>query len=77
MNIAAIGATGFRRNLQHVQSAVFSASLYEINYLIEKERADEADDLSYSPLRYQSTDELRAVKQYIIKNLYKGFIEAS
>ena len=45
MNIATIGATGFRRNLQDVQSTVFSTSLYEINYLIEKERTDEADDL--------------------------------
>ena len=35
------------------------------------------DDLSYTPLRHQSTDELRAVKQYLIENLHKGFIEAS
>ena len=45
VNIATIGATGFRRNLQDVQSTVFSTSLYEIDYLIEKERTDEADDL--------------------------------
>jgi hypothetical protein len=122
VNIAAIGAAGFRRNLQDAQSTVFSTSLYEIDYLLEKERADEADDLqvqetlpeayrdladvfskaasdalpprrpydhkiqltdsntddlSYSPLRHQSTDELRAVKQYLVENLHKGFIEAS
>jgi hypothetical protein len=31
----------------------------------------------YSPLCYQSVDELRVVKKYLIENLYKGFIEAS
>jgi len=122
VNIAAIGAAGFRRNLQDARATVFSTSLYEIDYLIEKELADEADDLrvretlpeayqdladvfskaasdtlpprrpydhkiqltdgntddlSYSPLRHQSTDELRAVKQYLVENLHKGFIEAS
>jgi hypothetical protein len=35
------------------------------------------DALSFSPLRHQSTDELRAVKQYLIENLHKGFIDAS
>jgi Reverse transcriptase (RNA-dependent DNA polymerase) len=38
---------------------------------------DNTDGLSYSPLRHQSADELRAVKQYLIENLHKGFIEAS
>ena len=33
--------------------------------------------MSFSPLRHQSTDELRAVKQYLIENLHKGFIDAS
>jgi hypothetical protein len=45
VNITTIGAAGFRRNLQDAQATVFSTSLYEIDYLIEKERADETDDL--------------------------------
>jgi len=122
INIAAIGAAGYRRNLQDVKSTAFSVSLYEIDYLIEKKLADQKDDLrvqenlpeayqdladvfskaasdalpprrpydhkiqltdentdglSYSPLRHQSADELRAVKQYLVENLHKGFIEAS
>ena len=35
------------------------------------------DDLSYTPLRHQSMDELRAIKQYLVENLHKGFIKAS
>ena len=122
IDIAAIGAAGFRRNLQDVHSIVFSTSLYEIDYLLEKEIADKEDDLrvlenlpeayrdlidvfskaasdslpprrpydhkiqltggttdnlSFTPLRHQSADELRAVKQYLVENLHKGFIEAS
>jgi hypothetical protein len=122
VNIAAIGAAGFCRNLQDERSVVFSTSLYEIDYLLEKEAAEEADDLlvqetlpeayqdladvfskaasnslpprrpydhkiqltdgttddlSFTPLRHQSADELRAVKQYLIENLHRGFIEAS
>jgi hypothetical protein len=38
---------------------------------------ENTDSLSYSPLRHQSADELRAVKQYLVENLHKGFIEAS
>ena len=122
IDIAAIGAVGFRRNLQDIRSIVFSTSLYEIDYLLEKEIADKeddlrvlenlpeeyrdiidafskaasdslpprrpydhkiqltdgtTDDLSFTPLRHQTADELRAVKQYLIENLHKGFIEAS
>ena len=33
--------------------------------------------LGYSPLYNQSTDELKATKQYLIDNLHKGFIEPS
>ena len=33
--------------------------------------------LGYSPLWHQSTDELKAIKQYLLENLDKGFIEAS
>jgi hypothetical protein len=35
------------------------------------------DNLSFIPLRYQLADELWAVKQYLVENLYKGFIKAS
>ena len=45
VNIAAIGAAGFCRNLQDERSIVFSTSLYEIDYLLEKEIADKADNL--------------------------------
>ena len=38
----------------------------------------EADNsLGYSPLYHQSPEELRAVKEYLLDNLDKGFIEAS
>jgi transposase InsO family protein len=33
--------------------------------------------LGYSPLWHQSTNELKAIKQYLLDNLDKGFIEAS
>ena len=46
------------------------------NYKIEIE-PDKENTLSYSPLRQQSTNELRATKQYIINNLNKGFIKPS
>ena len=122
IDIAAISAAGFQRNLQDVYSIVFSTSLYEIDYLLEKEIADKEDDLrvlenlpkaywdlinvfskaasdslsprrpydhkiqltggttdnlSFTPLCHQSADELWAVKQYLVENLYKGFIKAS
>jgi transposase InsO family protein len=123
VDIAAIGAAGFHRNLHDPQAVLFTTSLYEIDYLLEKDRADQedqlrvqqelptayqdladvfsrtasdqlpprrpydhkiqltdgftAENLTYSPLRHQSTEELQAVKQYIIENLHKGFIEAS
>ena len=40
VDIAAISVAGYRRNLQDDQSIAFSTSLYEINYLIEKQLAD-------------------------------------
>ena len=46
------------------------------DYKIEIEPEKE-DTLSYSPLRQQSTAELQAIKQYLINNLDKGFIEPS
>ena len=33
--------------------------------------------LGYSPLYNQSTEELKAIKQYLVDNLHKGFIEPS
>ena len=33
--------------------------------------------LGYSPLWYQSTDKLKAIKQYLLENLDKGFIKPS
>ena len=38
---------------------------------------DKENTLSFSPLRQQSTVELQATKQYIVDNLYKGFIKPS
>jgi hypothetical protein len=38
---------------------------------------DTTDALSFSPLRHQSTEELQAIKQYLVENLHKGFIDAS
>jgi hypothetical protein len=35
------------------------------------------DNLFFIPLYYQLADKLQAVKQYLVKNLYKGFIKAS
>jgi transposase InsO family protein len=46
------------------------------DHKIELENGTESD-LGYSPLHQQSLDELRATKQYIVDNLYKGFIESS
>jgi len=46
------------------------------NHKIEIE-LDKENTLSYSPLRQQSTAELQAIKQYLIKNLDKGFIKPS
>jgi hypothetical protein len=33
--------------------------------------------LSYSPLHHHSIEELQAIKQYLVENLYKGFVDAS
>ena len=38
---------------------------------------DKENTLGFSPLRQQSAAELQAIKQYIVENLYKGFIEPS
>jgi hypothetical protein len=45
IDITAISTTGFRRNLQVPSSTTFSTSLYEIDYLLKKELANEADNL--------------------------------
>jgi hypothetical protein len=42
-----------------------------------KIKSDEENTLGFSPLHQQFTTKLQATKQYIIKNLYKGFIEPS
>ena len=42
-----------------------------------KIKLDKENTFSFSPLRQQSTAKLQAIKQYIVKNLYKGFIEPS
>jgi hypothetical protein len=36
---------------------------------------DKENTFGFSPLRQQSTAKLQATKQYIIENLYKGFIK--
>ncbi len=38
---------------------------------------DKPKELSYGPLYSQSTEELKAVKQYLVENLDKGFIVPS
>ena len=42
-----------------------------------KIKPDKENTLSFSPLSQQFTVELQATKQYIVENLYKGFIEPS
>ena len=34
----------------------------------------EGNNLYYSPLYYMTTEELIAIKEYLLENLYKGFI---
>ena len=46
------------------------------NYKIKIE-LDKENILGFSPFRQQFTAELQAIKQYIVKILYKGFIELS
>jgi hypothetical protein len=46
------------------------------NHKIEIE-PDKENTFSFRPLRQQFTAELQATKQYIVENLYKGFIEPS
>ena len=48
--------------------------LYDYKIKIEP---DKENTLGFSPLRQQSTAKLQATKQYIIKNLHKGFIKPS
>ena len=62
---------------------VFSKAVFNIllpyrpyDYKIEIE-LDKENTLIFSPLCQQSTAELQATKQYIVKNLYKGFIKLS
>jgi hypothetical protein len=47
------------------------------DYKIQLENADSLNDIEYSPLYYYSAVELEEVKQYITKNLDKGFINTS
>ncbi len=49
---------------------------YQYNYKIELEREGEKS-LKYSPLYKILTNELEAIKTYIIDNLIKGFIKLS
>ena len=42
-----------------------------IDYKIE---LTEGNNLYYSPLYYMTTEELIATKEYLLENLYKGFI---
>ena len=46
------------------------------NYKIEI-KPDKENTLGFSPLCQQFTAKLQAIKQYIVENLYKGFIEPS
>jgi transposase InsO family protein len=46
--------------------------LYDHRIQLESENT-----LGYSPLWHQSTEELKAIKQYLLDNLDKGFIESS
>jgi hypothetical protein len=42
-----------------------------------KIESDKENTLGFSPLHQQSTAKLQATKQYIVKNLHKGFIKPS
>ena len=44
------------------------------NYRIKLEEGKNLDHLGYYPLYKQTKEELRFAKDYIIKNLSKGFI---
>jgi hypothetical protein len=47
---------------------------YTYNYKIQLKNADSLNNIRYSPLYHYSAVKLKKVKQYIIKNLDKGFI---
>jgi hypothetical protein len=47
---------------------------YNYNLKIELEKDT---NLGFSPLRHYTLEELKACKQYIVDNLYKGFINQS
>ena len=47
------------------------------DHKIRLDTPDGVERLGYSPLYHQSTAELEAVKQYLIENLDKGFIDTS
>ena len=40
-------------------------------------KPDKENTLGFSPLCQQSTAKLQVIKQYIVENLYKGFIKPS
>jgi predicted aspartyl protease len=45
---------------------------YDLKIELEKDQ-----DLGFSPLRHHTLEELRTMKQYLVDNLHKGFIENS
>ena len=47
---------------------------YPYNLKIELEKDQ---DLGFSPLQHYTLEELWTMKQYLVENLYKGFIEDS
>jgi hypothetical protein len=50
---------------------------YTHNHKIQLKNADSLNDIKYSFLYYYLTVKLKKVKQYIIDNLDKGFINTS
>jgi hypothetical protein len=47
------------------------------NHKIQLENANSLNNIGYSPLYYYLAVKLKKVKQYITKNLNKGFINTS
>ena len=50
---------------------------HSYDYKIKLERPESSQELGYSPLYYQLTQELEEVKRYLTENLDKGFIVLS
>jgi hypothetical protein len=50
---------------------------YMYNHKIQLKNANSLNNIRYSPLYYYLTVKLKKVKQYIIKNLNKRFINIS